>query len=162
MVNSTLLGSTQCVLSASATRAAFTGCTFSPVANLVNFGNSSNLLVDARQSISNTIPMVYWTNVANDSSSRGPAKTNLYVVTDAAWGAYGDGIHDDTEVIQSALTAAAGNGGGVVYVPAGKYKLTDTLEVPGGVEVARIIRDAASHVGGFGWQSQGHDSATLR
>ncbi len=135
VVNSTLLGSTQCVLSASATRAAFTGCTFSPVANLVNFGNVSNLLVDARSSISTAIPMVYWTNVANDSLARRPAKTNLYVATDAAWGAYGDGIHDDTAAIQSALTAAGGNGGGVVYVPAGKYKLTDTLVIPGGAEL---------------------------
>ncbi len=135
VVNSTLLGSTQCVMAASATRAAFTGCTFSPVANFMNFGNASNLLVDARQAISNAIPMVYWTNVANDISSRRPAKTNLYVVTDAAWGANGDGVSDDTSAIQSALTAAGVNGGGIVYLPAGKYKLTDTLDVPGGVEL---------------------------
>ncbi|HEV2692577.1 MAG TPA: glycosyl hydrolase family 28-related protein [Verrucomicrobiae bacterium] len=135
VVNSTLLGSTQCVLAASATRAAFTGCTFSPSANFVNSGNVSNLLVDARAALSNTIPLVYWTNVANDSLSRNPAKTNLYVVTDTAWGANGDGVHDDTSAIQSALAAAGTNGGGIVYAPAGKYKLTDTLDVPAGVEL---------------------------
>ncbi len=135
VVNSTLLGSTQCVMAANATRAAFTGCTFSPSASLVNYGNASNLLVDARQSISNAIPMVYWTNVANDISSRRPAKTNLYVVTDSAWGANGDGVSDDTAAIQSALTAAGGAGGGIVYLPAGKYTLTSTLDVPGGVEL---------------------------
>ena len=39
VVNSTLLGSTQCVMNASATRAAFTGCTFSPAPNIMNYGN---------------------------------------------------------------------------------------------------------------------------
>ncbi|HXI71632.1 MAG TPA: glycosyl hydrolase family 28-related protein [Verrucomicrobiae bacterium] len=135
VVNSTLLGSTQCVMAANATRAAFTGCTFGPTPKLVNFGNASNLLVDARQSISNAIPMVYWTNMASDISSRRPAKTNLYVVTDAAWGANADGVGNDTASIQSALNAAGANGGGIVYLPAGKYKLTDTLDVPGGVEL---------------------------
>lgn len=135
VVNSTLLGATQCVVSASATRASFTGCTFGPTTNLVNFGNVSNLLVDARQAAFVTPPNVQWTNVFNDDSSRLPAKTNLFVATDTAYGAYGDGVHNDTSAIQSALNAAAGNGGGIVYLPAGKYKLTGTLDVPGGVEL---------------------------
>ena len=135
VVNSTLLGATQCVLSASATRAAFSGCTFGPATNLVNFGNISNLLVDARQAAAVTPPNVQWTNVFNDDLSRRPAKTNLFVATDVTFGAYGDGVHDDTTAIQNALTAAAGNGGGIVYLPAGKYKLTATLDVPSGVEL---------------------------
>ncbi|MDB6067592.1 MAG: Carbohydrate binding family 6 [Pedosphaera sp.] len=135
VVNSTLLGSTQCVMAASATRAAFTGCTFSPAINLVNSGNSSNLLVDARQASPNALPVVYWTNVVNNFLSRQAAKTNLYVVTDAPWGAYGNGINDDTLAIQGALTTAGANGGGIVYVPAGKYKLTNTLDIPSGVEL---------------------------
>jgi autotransporter-associated beta strand protein len=135
VVNSTLLGCTQCVMAASATRAAFTGCTFSPATNLVNSGNSSNLLVDARQAGPNAIPIVYWTNVVNNFLSRQAAKTNLYVVTDAPWGAYGNGINDDTLAIQDALDTAGANGGGIVYVPAGKYHLTNTLDIPGGVEL---------------------------
>jgi autotransporter-associated beta strand protein len=135
VVDSTLLGSTQCVMSANATRAAFTGCVFSPPANIVNFGNANNLLMDARQSISNAFPIVYWTNVAVDYLSRRAARTNLYVTTDVAWGAYGDGVHDDTAAIQNALTAAGASGGGIVYVPAGKYMLTGTLDVPSGVEL---------------------------
>ncbi len=135
VVNSTLLGNTQCVMAASATRAVFTGCAFSPSANIVNNGNSSNLLMDARQAISNAFPVAYWTNVVNNLLSRQAAKTNLYVVTDAPWGAYGNGINDDTVAIQSALTAAGANGGGIVYLPAGKYHLTNTLDVPNGVEL---------------------------
>ncbi len=135
VVNSTLLGATQCVLSATATRAAFTGCAFAPATNLVNFGNAGNLLVDSRSPAASTPPNVQWTNVINDDYSRRPAKTNLFVATDAGFGAYGDGVHDDTAALQSALATAGGNGGGIVYVPAGKYKLTGTLEVPAGVEL---------------------------
>jgi len=135
VVDSTLLGSTQCVMNANATRAAFTGCTFSPSQKIVNSGNANNLLVDARQSISNALPIVYWTNVVNELQSCAPALTNLYVATDTPWGAYGDGVHDDTVAIQSALTAAGTNGGGIVYLPAGQYHLTNTLDVPSGVQL---------------------------
>ncbi len=135
VVDSSLVGRTQCVMAASATRAAFTGCTFGPTTNIVNQGAGGNLLLDARQSISNAFPMVYWTNVISDFESRQPAKTNLYVATDAAFGAYADGLNDDTIAIQNALTAAGAGGGGIVYLPAGKYHLTNTLDVPAGVEL---------------------------
>lgn len=133
VVDSSLSGSTNCIMSASATRVAFTGCTFSPVANIVNNGNVSNLLIDARQSISNALPIVYWTNVMNRYAACQPAKTNLYVAT--VYGAAGNGTNDDTVAIQSALTAAGANGGGIVYLPGGTYHLTNTLTVPGGVEL---------------------------
>ncbi len=135
VVDSTLLGTTQCVVSASATRVAFTGCAFGPTTNLMNLGNASNLLVEARQAIPVTSPDIQWTNVFNDDLSRQPAKTNLFVATYTEFGAYGDGVHDDTAAIQSALSAAGANGGGIVYLPAGKYNLTDTIDVPGGVEL---------------------------
>jgi hypothetical protein len=41
-----------------------------------------------------------------------------------AFGAIGDGVHDDTAAIQAAITAAAG---GVVYMPEGRYVVTSTL-----------------------------------
>jgi autotransporter-associated beta strand protein len=135
VVDSALLGGTQCVLAANATRAAFTGCTFGPATNLVNNGNRSNLLVDARSSVPNALPIVYWTNVVNNYLSRHAARTNLYVVTDVPWDAYGNGSNDDTAAIQAALEAAGANGGGIVYLPAGKYHLTNTLDVPAGVEL---------------------------
>jgi autotransporter-associated beta strand protein len=133
VVDSTLEGSTQCVMSASATRAAFTGCTFVSPTNIINQGNPKNLLMDGRQSISNAFPIVYWTNVLNNYNSRQPAKTNLFVVT--GYGATGNGTTDDTIAIQNALAAAGTNGGGIVYLPGGRYHLTNTLVVPSGVEL---------------------------
>jgi fibronectin type 3 domain-containing protein len=134
-VNCTLLGATQCVLSANAARAAFAGCTFSPGKNILSLGNPGSLLIDSRGSSSNPMPMVYWTNIVNDYLSRRPAKADLFIATSAPWGATGNGSTDDTTAIQSALNAAGTNGGGIVFLPGGKYKLTGTLDVPQGVEL---------------------------
>ncbi|MFC5530581.1 glycosyl hydrolase family 28-related protein [Cohnella yongneupensis] len=62
-------------------------------------------------------------------------------VTD--FGAVGDGVADDTEAVQKALDAARGNGGGVVFLPSGTYKITASLFVPTGVTL-RGDRD-------YGW-----------
>lgn len=52
-------------------------------------------------------------------------------VTD--YGAKGDGSTDDTRAFQEALADAGSQGGGVVYVPSGMYRLTSELVVPTGV-----------------------------
>ncbi len=54
--------------------------------------------------------------------------TTIFNVTN--FGAQADGLKDDTAAIQSALAAAAANGGGVVYFPRGRYALSDALAVP--------------------------------
>lgn len=133
LVNCQLQGSTQCVLSATATAAAFTGCTFSPSQTIINYGSESNVLIDTRQSISNAMPVVNWTNVMSDFETRRPARTNLFLTT--SYGATGNGTTDDTVAIQNALAAAGGNGGGIVYLPPGDYHVTNTLDVPPGVEL---------------------------
>lgn len=51
-----------------------------------------------------------------------------------SYGAFGDGIHDDTPAIRSALAAAGAAGGGYVYLPAGTYAVCrQPGEVPGTV-----------------------------
>lgn len=67
--------------------------------------------------------------------SHKPARMALYVATDAPFGAKGDGNADDTKAIQSALDKAAADGGGVVFLPPGKYKALGRLSVPSGVEL---------------------------
>lgn len=44
-------------------------------------------------------------------------------------GAVGDGIADDTAEIQAAINAVRTAGGGVVVLPAGKYKISATLQL---------------------------------
>jgi hypothetical protein len=157
LVDCSLTGNTQAVISANATRAAFTGCTFGPFTNVINQGNASNLLMDARQSASNAFPAFTWTNVLNDYVSRQPGGTNLYIATAAPWNAHGNGVNDDTAAIQGALTAAGTNGGGIVYLPGGKYHLTNTLDVPAGVEL-RGVREMR---GGCGQWADGKSKASV-
>lgn len=48
----------------------------------------------------------------------------------SVFGAVGDGISDDTVAIQNTLNLAAENGGGVVYLSHGTYRITAPLTVP--------------------------------
>ncbi|SEU19087.1 glycosyl hydrolase family 28-related protein [Paenibacillus sp. NFR01] len=54
-------------------------------------------------------------------------------VSVADYGAKADGVADDTQAIQNALNAAAVQGGGVVFAPAGTYRLDGHLTIPTGV-----------------------------
>ena len=64
-----------------------------------------------------------------------PAKSDLFVATDAPFNAVGDAKTDDTAAIQKALDAAAENGGGIVYLPALNYVVKGNLTIPSGVEL---------------------------
>lgn len=60
---------------------------------------------------------------------------NIYNVLD--YGAVGDGVEDDTLAFDKAINAAQKTGG-IVYVPAGYYNITDRLIIPTGVELRGI------------------------
>jgi hypothetical protein len=57
-----------------------------------------------------------------------PGPFNSWLNVQTKYGAVGDGVHDDTNNIQSALSAAQNNAA-VVYFPAGTYKITSTLAI---------------------------------
>jgi hypothetical protein len=63
----------------------------------------------------------YW-GQTDASLDRGAAVFNV-----RAYGAIGNGSSDDTASIQRAINAALSAGGGIVYLPAGKYLLKGTL-----------------------------------
>lgn len=52
------------------------------------------------------------------------------IVDVRAYGAKGDGASDDTAAIQAAMNSAADGAGGVVYLPTGTYKTSNSLLVP--------------------------------
>jgi hypothetical protein len=64
---------------------------------------------------------------------------SIAVVTDAAFGAKGDGQADDTAAIQKALDAAGAAGGGTVFLPHGTFRVTAPLNVPAGVELRGVL-----------------------
>lgn len=82
------------------------------------------------------------------------------VVSVKDYGATGDGTTDDTTAVQAAMTALSS--GGVLYFPAGAYKLTAQLVVPAnqnysirgaGIEATRLNWTNSS--GGIYWNATG-------
>lgn len=67
--------------------------------------------------------------------TRRPDRLVMYLATDAPFNAKADGYTDNTAAIQSALDKAAADGGGIVFLPPGKYKVLGNLDVPTGVEL---------------------------
>ena len=57
-----------------------------------------------------------------------PWPTTVYNVREL--GAHGDALTDDTEVLRAALAKCRDNGGGVVYLPRGVYRITGQLTLP--------------------------------
>lgn len=73
-----------------------------------------------------------------------PARAALYVVTDAEFGAVPVNMEatrnmasltDASSAIQAALDKAGREGGGIVYLPAGHYRMDHGLRIPKGVEL---------------------------
>ncbi len=60
------------------------------------------------------------------------AKGDLFVVTEPPYNAPADQSSDATPAFQAALNDAGANGGGIVFVPGGDYRLNGTLMVPTG------------------------------
>ena len=136
--NSTLTvsaGSNQCSMASGAIYAAFTGCAFNPARSISNAADARRLVIDGRRASASPLPVVHWSDIKSNSISRRPAKLDLFVATAAPWNASTDGVTDATAAIQAALNAASTNGGGIVYLPPGKYYLSTTLDVPSGVEL---------------------------
>jgi hypothetical protein len=57
-------------------------------------------------------------------------------------GAKGDGQTDDTAVFQQLLDLAGKSGGGVVFVPAGRYRIAGSLRIPANVRLEGVFRYA--------------------
>lgn len=89
-----------------------------------------------------------WLNDVN----RATYKRQIFDVKSSTYGAVGDGTTDDTTAIQAAITAAMVNGG-IVYFPAGTYKITSTLN---------IKNSAASKKSGVWFVGQGMQSTTIK
>ncbi len=77
---------------------------------------------------------------------RKPSSNNLFNVKSSAYGATGDGITNDTAAFQAAINAAETAGGGTVYVPAGRYKISNHLSIGNNVEL-RGVNDGPRHYG---------------
>ena len=115
-------------------RASLVGNRFTGGARILN--NSSRVVYVDHQPLNLDVMPDY--AFAKSTNSHNPGTTNLYVVTAAPYNAVADGITDATAAFQSALSNAAAGGGGIVFAPAGNYRLNGNLTVPSGVELRGI------------------------
>lgn len=77
-----------------------------------------------------------------DSGQASFKNAPIYDVT--AWGATGDGSTDDALAIQDAIDAASANGGGLVFVPGGTYRIGTTLTLKHNVRLSGAGRWATT------------------
>ena len=63
------------------------------------------------------------------------ARQVMYLATAAPYNAKNDGTTDNTTAIQNALNQAAADGGGIVFLPPGHYKVSGDLSIASGVEL---------------------------
>jgi hypothetical protein len=78
-------------------------------------------------------------------------------------GAFGDGVHDDTQAIQSALDRVAAAGGGVALLPPGEYAVTRTLHIEPGAflrgsgtrATSIVVSPSLPMQGGYGSERRG-------
>jgi uncharacterized protein YjdB len=68
-----------------------------------------------------------------------PSRLVMYNVANSPFNAKNDGVTDNTSAIQNALNTASLDGGGIVFLPPGKYKILGTLIVPAGVELKGAV-----------------------
>ena len=74
-----------------------------------------------------------------------PDRAALYVATDAPHGVIAnsgnanDNSIDNTDALQAVLNLAASEGGGVVYLPPGKYRILGSISIPEGVELQGAV-----------------------
>lgn len=76
-----------------------------------------------------------------------PGKHAMINAAGAPYHAKNDGVTDNTSAIQDALDDAGSNGGGVVFLPPGKYKILGTLTVPTGVELKGAVDISTAPMG---------------
>lgn len=70
------------------------------------------------------IEAVFGVDLANVSTL---GFSEIFNVTNTAYGAVGDGVTDDSAAINAAITAASG--GGIVYFPAGTYLIDSQIDI---------------------------------
>ena len=109
----------------------------------LNIKNNSELKDIKDQKVNYSFPRLPECRYKADIIKK-PAIEKLYVVTDPPFNADRTGEKDTTSAIQAALDQAGKEGGGIVFLPGGEYRLYGRLVVPSNVEL-RGIYDVPHH-----------------
>jgi len=114
-------------------------------ANAVNIQNNSQYLnaIDHTPRTLAAMPAF----AAFTPPNQKPSRQVMYLATAAPYNAVPDGTTDNTTAVQNALNQAAADGGGVVFLPPGKYKFLGHLSIPTGVELKGATDNSACPMG---------------
>ena len=102
-----------------------------------------------QQGVATDIPDYSWAGYARGEKAIPQATGERFDVTD--YGAKPDDLLDDRDAIQKAIDAAAANGGGVVYLPAGRYLVNTDFSDRGTIRIESsniVLKGAGSREGG--------------
>lgn len=111
-------------------RTILTGNRFSGGSNIQNNSRYVSSIDNTSLSLSQ---MPSFPNITTETHK--PTRLALYLATAAPYNAKADGVTDNTTAIQNALNQAGADGGGIVFLPPGKYKVLGHLTVPANVEL---------------------------
>lgn len=64
---------------------------------------------------------------------------NILSIKQEPYNAAGDGVTDDTQAIKNCIADVAAMGGGMVFIPAGQFKVTESITVPINVELRGVL-----------------------
>ncbi|AEV98037.1 carbohydrate-binding protein [Niastella koreensis] len=112
-------------------RAILTGNRYSSGSNFQNNSYYLSSIDDAPLSL----PQMPAVPVIITAEMHMPSRKVLYLATAAPYNAKADGTTDNTTAIQNALNQAGADGGGIVFLPPGHYKVSGHLTVPTNVEL---------------------------
>lgn len=106
---------------------------FSQYDDVNSASDSDLLLIDQPPFTGNSVK-----NISKANFLSGISTSLFYNVKDSRFGAIGNGVADDSGAINSAITAASNAGGGVVFIPAGTYKLLSNIVPVDGVNILGV------------------------
>ena len=73
------------------------------------------------------------------STGRRTSSDSIRSVKESPYSAVGDGIADDTTAIKKCIDDVSKAGGGMVFFPAGQFKVTESIVVPSNVELRGVM-----------------------
>lgn len=131
--NTTFSNSTPQIYYGTSGRGNITECAFTKGQKITNKSVYESTLSD---STAVTGEVSDFTKVEYDPHT--PARTVLYNATVSPYNA-STGSNDNTSAIQEALNQASNDGGGIVFLPSGKYKVRGHLTIPSNVELRGAV-----------------------
>ena len=100
---------------------------------------NQNTPISRRELTGSIFGAVAGVSLAQSAEATQPTTAKVFTHDVKKFGAKGDERTDDTKAFQAAMNAAHSAGGGIVFVPAGSYRINGTLLIPRNVTLQGIF-----------------------